>query len=597
MQIKVSDYIAKRLKEVYGTEQIFMVSGGGAMHLNNSFGKQLKYICNHHEQACAMGAEGFARVKQGLAVVNVTTGPGGLNCLNGVFGQWTDSVPVLYISGQVKTSTTISSCKKLKLRQLGDQEVDIISIVTPITKYAKMITEPKEIKYHLDKAIFEATTGRKAPVWLDIPMNVQCAIVEENELIDFIPPKELSKDYSKEIEDILQKLETSKRPVIVAGHGIRLSEQKEAFLELVEKLKIPILTTFNGIDVINDNNPYYMGRIGTIGQRAGNFILQNSDLILSLGTRNNIRQISYNWENYGKKAYKIVIDIDKAELEKPTARVDMGICANLKDFLPQLANKTCEAQPKLKWNEWCKARKNKYSFENTKEYQIIDENINPYYFTRKLTERLGKGDILVSANATPSICIFQTGKVNGERIIMNSGDASMGYALPTSIGARVQTMGKGNVVCFEGDGSIMMNLQELQTIKHNGLNIKIFVLKNNGYVSIQQTQKNFFAGEMTGSGASSGVSTPDFTEIGKGFGIKSVKIEKSSEIEERLDDIFNRDESIICEVVIKKEYSFSPKLSSRKLEDGTMISSTLEDMYPFLDREEFNKNMIYEEEI
>lgn len=271
-KIKLSDYIAKRLSEVYGVTNLFMVSGGGAMHLNDSFGKYILYICNHNEQACAIAAEGYARVNQELAVVNVTTGPGGLNCLNGVFGEWTDSVPVLYISGQVKFPTTIASCPQIPLRQLGDQEADIISVVKPLTKYAKMVTEPNEIKYHLDRAIFEATSGRKGPVWLDIPINVQAALIDENELKEFVPPQKPV--YDLKISQVVDKLKSAKRPLLIAGHGIRLAGMTDVFRELLEKLDVPFVTTFNGFDIISSEHKNFVGRIGTIGQRCGNFALQ-----------------------------------------------------------------------------------------------------------------------------------------------------------------------------------------------------------------------------------------------------------------------------------------------------------------------------------
>jgi len=615
MKIKLSDYIAKRLKEFYGVNHLFMVSGGGAMHLNDSLGRFIPYIANHHEQACAIAAEGYARANQTLAVVNVTTGPGGLNCLNGVFGQWTDSASVLYISGQVKFSTTMASCPEVQLRQLGDQEVDIISVVKPLVKYAKMISEPNEIKYHLDRAIYEATTGRFGPVWLDIPMNVQGAMIDEEDLIDFVPPEK--PNYDLKINEVIERLKAAKRPLIVAGHGIRLSGQEETFLKLLEKTQIPVVTTFNGVDAICEDHPCYIGRIGTIGQRAGNFALQNADLVICLGTRNNIRQASYNWENFAKNAFKIVVDIDSAELNKPTVVPDLKINADLKDFLPELTDLLMRHPEfisgsiqivndgkmlkrvqhdtgviNLSWLDWCKERKEKYSFENTDEYQQDGEMINPYYFIKLLTTELKKGDVLVSANATSSICIFQAGVVSGQRVLMNSGDASMGYALPASIGARLNSDGK--VVCVEGDGSIMMNLQELQTIKHNNLGIKIFVLNNDGYISMKQTQKNFFDGRMTAAGQDSGVSTPDFVEIGKAFGLKTVRIEKSSELNAKISEVLNFDGPVFCEVLIKTDYAFTPKLSARKLADGTMVSPSLEDMFPFLDREELEENMIYE---
>ena len=590
-KIKVSDYIAKRLKEIYNVKNVFMVSGGGAMHLNDSFGKYIPYICNHNEQASAIAAEGYAKASQKLAVVNVTTGPGGLNCLNGVFGQWTDSVPVLYISGQVKFSTTLASCPDIKLRQLGDQEADIISVVKPLTKYAKMVTEPKEIKYHLDKAIHEATTGRKGPVWLDIPMNVQGALVEEDELIDcdyscgISPTKNDCK-----IEEIISKLKNAKRPLIVAGHGIRLSGQKSNFIKLLDKFKIPVVTTFNGFDLIPDNHPCFIGRIGTIGQRCGNFALQNADIVMFLGTRNNIRQISYNWENFAKNAYKIIVDIDNAELQKPTVKPDMAINVDLEDFLPLLAESAGEIT-KPDWLDFCKKLKEKYSFENTAEYKHTDK-INAYGAVRRITELLPQGAACVLGNATAIIASMQTALIKeNQRYFSNSGDASMGYDVPAAIGACVAS-GNQSTFCITGDGSIMMNIQELQTIKHNNLPVKIFIINNDGYISIKQTQNNFFEGRNTGAGTNSGVSIPDFVKVGSAFGIESFRITRPDEIDGAINKMINSKTPLICEIMVNPDYIFSPKLSSKKLADGTMISPSLEDMYPFLPREEFEQNMI-----
>lgn len=595
-KIKLSDYIAKRLKE-HGVEHFFMVSGGGAMHLNDSLGRVIPYTANHHEQACAIAAEGYARVNQRLAVVNVTTGPGGLNCLNGVFGQWTDSVPVLYISGQVKYTTTMASCPNIPLRQLGDQEVDIISVVKPLTKYAQMVTEPNKIKYYLDKAVYEATTGRKGPVWLDIPINIQASIIEEDELEEFTPPQKI--EYELKIEEIVHRLKEAKKPLIIAGHGIRLAGQTDNFRKLVKNLSIPVVTTFNGFDVIQTENPDYIGRIGTVGQRAGNFALQNADLILCLGTRNNIRQVSYNWENYAKNACKIIVDIDRAELEKPTLKPDLAVNADLKDFIPALIQTVSQkpdcgfAQTFTPWMEFCRNLRDKYSFENHPEQTQDESVINPYHFTYELTKALKEDDIFVMANGSACVCPFQNAIVKeGQRYILNSGNASMGYALPASIGASYEANGR-NVICLEGDGSIMMNLQELQTIAYNKLPIKLFVINNNGYSSIRQTQRNFFEGHMTGSGVESGVSVPDFVKVGEAFGLKTKRITNPKNMANEIQEVLSMPGAVLCEVMVEREYSFLPKLSARKLDDGTMVSPSLEDMYPFLDRKEFEE-CIYE---
>lgn len=592
-KIKLSDYIAKRLKE-HGVEHFFMVSGGGAMHLNDSLGHSIPYTANHNEQASSISAEGYARVNQRLAVVNVTTGPGGLNCLNGVFGQWTDSVPVLYISGQVKRRTMLSYCSHLPLRQLGDQEVDIISVVKPLTKYAVTVDEPNEIKYHLDRAIYEATTGRFGPVWINVPIDIQASMIDEDELKEWIPQEASLNVFPETLAaQIFEKLKSAKRPLIISGYGVRLSNQTEVFSQLINKLKIPVVTTFNGFDIIQTDNPYYIGRIGTVGQRAGNFALQNADLVICLGTRNNIRQVSYNWENFAKNAYKIVVDIDKAELDKPLVIPDLKISADLKDFFNYFAHNLPEELPDLsKWLEFCTGIKNRYSFENHPEQEQGFDKINPYHFTHTLTKCMKENDIYIMANGSACVCTFQNAIVKkGQRYILNSGNASMGYGLPAAVGACYEANGR-NVICLEGDGSIMMNLQELQTVVHNKLPIKLFIINNNGYSSIRQTQRNFFNGRMTGSGVDSGVSVPDFTALGNAFGLMTKRIDSPNSMENDIKEVLNTQGTVLCEVMTETEYAFLPKLSSKKLPDGTMISPALEDMYPFLDREEFNKNVL-----
>lgn len=592
--IKLSDFVVKRL-EHHGVRDVFLISGGGAMHLNDSFGKSKKitYYCNHNEQASAIAAEGYARYAQKLAVVNVTTGPGGLNCLNGVFGQWTDSVPVLYISGQVKFETTIASCRDISLRQLGDQEVDIVSIVKPLTKYAVTVTDPYTIKYHLDRAVWLAQNGRKGPVWIDVPINVQGALIDEKKLKKYDPKEDALKlpAYSKAVAMTISKLKNAKRPLIIAGHGITLSKSKDLFAKLLKKINIPVVTTFNGIDILEDSSKNFAGRIGTVGQRAGNFTLQNADIILFLGTRNNIRQISYNWENFAKNAFKIIIDIDKAELCKRTIKPDLAINAELFDFLNILYLKA----PKIEKKEWLMHTQNmkkRYSFYKTEAYQQKGKSINPYYFVRKLSENIKKNSTLIAANGSACVCMFQAGEIKkGRRVFWNSGDASMGYDLPASIGACIAS-GKKDTICLAGDGSIMMNLQELQTIKHYNLPVKIFILNNDGYVSIRQTQSNFFKGCLTGSCPKSGVTMPDFAAVAKSFGLKSMTVKSPEKLEKSIKAALNSKGPVIVNVIVDRNYIFSPKLSARKLDDGTMISPSLEDMFPFLDRKEFMENII-----
>lgn len=586
--IKVTDYIAHRLKEVYGVRHIFMVSGGGAMHINDSFGQVFDYICNHNEQASGICGEGYARVSQKLSVVSVTTGPGGLNAMNGLFGCWTDSVPVLFISGQVKFSTTVACCREIPLRQLGDQEVDIISVVRPLTKYCAMIHDVRLVKYHVDRAVYEATHGRFGPVWLDVPMNIQGALMDKNDQVEFVPPAESV--WNCRIPEVLKKLRQAQRPLIVAGHGIRLSGASAEFAAFLEKFRAPVVTTFNGFDQMEDEHPLYAGRIGTVGQRAGNFALQNADCVLFLGTRNNIRQASYNWENFASRACKIVVDVDAAELCKPTVRPDLPVLADVKTFLAEL---TAALEPASydSWVEWCRVRRARYDADNTPEYRHT-EKINVYSFVRQLTRQMKSDDVLVAGNGSACVCLFQCGVVKkGQRQFFNSGDASMGYDLPAAIGAAVSSGRR--TICLTGDGSIMMNLQELETIRLHRLPIKIFVINNDGYVSIKQTQNNFFAGRNCGAGRSSGVSIPDFVRVAEAFGIRAVKLSEPSCIEKTVEEVLASDGPVLCEVVVNPNYIFLPKLSSRKLDDGTMVSPSLEDMFPFLDRQEFEENMIW----
>lgn len=584
--IKVSDYIAKYLKK-YGIKDMFIISGGGAMHLNDSFGKSgIKYYCGHNEQASAIEAEGYARLNQDLALVNVTTGPGGLNCLNGVFGQWTDSVPVLYISGQVKFTTCKASCPEIPLRQLGDQEADIVSVVKPLTKYAFTVTDPYTIKYHLEKALFLAREGRPGPVWLDIPINIQAAQIDEKKLKGFKAPAKPK--YNLKIEQVLKTLKEAKRPLIVAGHGIRLAKAEKDFYALAQKLNIPVVTTFNGFDMIANSSPLFAGRIGTVGQRAGNFALQNADCILFLGTRNNIRQISYNWENFAKRAKKIIVDIDAAELKKPTVKPDIAVNADLKDFLPALAKKAKKLNSG-NWLKWCRERVKKYT--PLREFKINPkEEPNPYHFTQLLTELSGKTPVIAS-NATACLALFQAGTAKeGKRMFLNSGDASMGYGLPAAIGACAANGGK-DVICLEGDGSFMMNIQELQTVKTNKLPVKIFLFNNNGYISIKQTQNNFFK-RFTACGTSSGVEMPDFMKVAQAFGIKAVRINNAKNLAADIKKVLKIKGPVLCEVMLKEDYIFTPKLSSKILPDGSMVSPALEDMFPFLPEEELKENII-----
>lgn len=596
--IKVSDYIVKRLEE-YGVEHIFMIPGGGAMHLNDSVGKSRKisYICNHHEQASAMGAEGYARTSGKLGVVVVTSGPGGTNTITGVTGQWVDSVPVLYISGQIKQETSIECCKEIGLRQLGDQEINIVDIVKPITKFAAIIDDPKKVKRMIDKAIYIATHGRSGPVWLDVPLNIQGALLDEDSLIEYDESEDRievdQEEFCKNVSHTVELLKKAERPVIVAGNGIRVSGAQDSFLKLVEKLRIPVVTTFNGFDLIPSDHPLFVGRIGTVGTRSGNFAIQNSDLVLFIGTRNNIRQISYNWQSFARYAKKVVVDIDQAELKKPTLCPDVAINADAGVFLEELDSKI-GSEPVNRWQnwiEWGKERQRRYPVV-IQEYRELKEFVSPYCFIETLTECLKEDSTVVSANGTACVALFQASVVKkNQRMYMNSGCATMGYDLPTAIGACF-AKGKKDVICLAGDGSLQMNIQELQTIVYHNLPIKLFVLNNNGYISMRQTQESFFEKRYVACDKDSGVSFPDIVKIASAYGLPVKVIDNQERLEEKIQDILDISGPVVCEVKLLQDYKFLPKLSSERLPDGRMISKPLEDLYPFLEREEFKNNMI-----
>lgn len=594
--MKLSDYVAQKMVE-HGVKHVFMVTGGGAMHLNHSFGThaQLECIFNHHEQACAIGAEAYYRLTNTLPVVNVTSGPGGTNAITGVYGAFVDSIAMLVISGQVKWETTVRSTG-LRLRQYGDQELDIEELVRPVTKYCQMVTDPQTIRYHLEKALYLAQTGRPGPCWLDIPLNVQGAQIDPQTLPGF-DPNELYEPWKKTnlqeaCENILSKVRLAKRPVIFVGSGIRLSGEHRSFLRLVEKLQIPVVTGWNAHDVIWNQHPNYAGRPGTIGDRAGNFVAQNADLLLILGSRLNIRQVSYNWQSFAREAYKIWVDIDELELQKPSVKADMPIHANLRDLLPLLAKHpyagpTPEHQS---WMAWGKERMRRFPIV-LPEYRD-NARVNPYCFMEELFEQLRENQIIVTGNGSACVIGFQAANLKpGQRLWTNSGCATMGYDLPAAIGAHKASGGQP-IICLAGDGSIMMNLQELQTIAGNALPIKIFILNNSGYVSIFQTHRNFFNGVEVGGGPKSGVTFPNFGKLAAAFDLPYRKITQHAQLSEQIEATLKEVGPCICEIMLDENVAFAPKLGAKQHPDGRITSPPLEDLSPFLPREVLRDNMI-----
>lgn len=596
-RIRVADYIADMLVKA-GVSQSFSVTGGGAMHLNDALGKKqgLNTVYNHHEQACAIAAEGYTRISGKLCAVCVTTGPGGTNAITGALGAWLDSIPMFIVSGQVRYDTTARSTG-LPLRAVGDQEFDITKAVSALTKYAVMVIDPKTIRYHMERALFLCQHGRPGPVWLDIPLNVQSALIDPDELTGYDPaedarqiPPPASQDT---IAHIIEKLESSKRPVLYLGSAIPQNGLVEQVQTLASLLMIPVVTAWNAIDAIETDNPYYIGRPGNFGDRPGNFCVENSDLILSLGCRMSIRQVGFNYQAWARKAYKIIVDIDPVELQKPTLNPDYPVFGDVNDIVPKLVDALHNHSigNKVDWLSWCQERKARYPVVLC-EYWNRERLVNPYCYTDLLTRLLPEGSKVIAGNGTSCVVTSHCAIVKkGTRIVINSGAASMGYDLPAAIGGCIAN-NRQDTVCLSGDGSIQMNLQELQTIAHHHLPIKIFVVNNNGYHSIRQTQSNYFGEPLVGVDANSGISFPDLSKIAYAYGINYRRLDNHADMEGILKEVIEMKSPVIVDVVVDITQPFAPKSSAKKLPDGTMVSPPLEELWPFLSDEEMAENMI-----
>lgn len=597
--MRVADYIFKTLAD-HGARDVFLVTGGGAMHLNDALGREtrLRYICNHHEQASAMAAEGYARITGTFGVACVTSGPGGINAINGVFGAYTDSIPMVIVSGQMKRETLLLTHGLTgRLRQLGDQEVDIVHMVEGVTKYAVCVTEPESIRYHLERAIFLCRSGRPGPVWLDIPVDVQAAIVDPMAMIGYDSSEDkIASDHQRlqsQVKEVAERLRAASRPVLLGGTGVRLAGAIPEFIELAERLQVPVTTAWTH-DLIPSDHPLFCGRQGTIGNRAGNFVVQNADLVLILGARLCIRQISYNWQSFARHAYTIQVDVDAEELCKPTFNADLPVHADVREFLQMLmAELSLQVSPtegQVKWRDW--AVKRRRLLPNVLPHQRLAPpgTINQYHFVELLFAASGEGDIFACGDATACITPFQAGELKlGQRLFSNSGSASMGYDLPAAIGAAVAAPEK-RVICLAGDGSVQMNIQELATVAHHKLEMKIFILNNDGYLSIRSTQANFFK-LLVGEGPQSGVTFPNYVALAQAYGVKAGLLDTTAP-EQHLAEILARPGPEVIVVELDRNQGFEPKLSSKRLPDGRMVTAPLEDMAPFLERDEFARHMI-----
>lgn len=603
MQTKVSGYIADFFAE-NGIKTIFTVVGGGAMHMNDSFGHHPKLHCvyNHHEQASAMAAEAYFRINNVMAGLCVTSGPGAINALNGVAGAFQDSIPMIVVSGQTKTSLMTRN-SGLELRTLGNQEFDIMSALGKMTKYSETVMRPEDIRYCLEKAFFLALNGRPGPCWLEIPVDIQGAVIDTETVRGYNPNLEntgavLDSDdeIRSKIELICDKLRNAKRPVLYAGNGVRISGGKDILCRLAEKFRLPVVTCWDSIDLIESDNPFYVGRAGIMGDRPGNFAVQNSDLLIAIGNRLNIYQVGYQPDTWAREAFVVDVDIDELELKKPTIRVDLPVCCDAAEFLSLLLSKLEEGETDDRrmedWISRCRIWKEKYPVVQKKHYEQ-ESPVNVYAFIDSFSRALPEGMITVVANGSASVVGSASYYIKrNQRFIMNCGMSSMGYDLPAAVGACVGSDNK-SVMCIAGDGSIMMNIQELQTIVTNNLPVKIILINNQGYQQIRLTQTNLFEKNFVGIGPDSNdLGFPDFGKVAVAFGLPYRKCESKTDIDDAIRWVINEPGYCLLEVCCSTAQIFEPKSTTKRLEDGSLYSPPLEDLAPFLPRDELRENMV-----
>ncbi|HOW58289.1 MAG TPA: thiamine pyrophosphate-binding protein [Candidatus Omnitrophota bacterium] len=594
--IKLSDYVFQFVARL-GVQHVFLLPGGGCMHLVDSLGSQksLEYVSCLHEQAAVIAAEAYAQYTHNIGVALVTTGPGGTNAITGVAGAWIDSTPLLVLSGQVKRSDMIGSSG---LRQLGIQETDIVSMVKSITKYAVTVTNPSRIKYHLEEAVYRAKTGRPGPVWIDIPLDVQGAMIEEKKLEGFIPPaafvQEHHPDLASLVDQTIALLNNAERPVILAGNGIRLAGGLEAFLDLIEFLHIPVLTTWKAIDFLPEDHKFFFGRPGSIGQRGANFIQQNSDLLLVLGARLDLAQVGYEHQNFCRAAQKIIVDMDEAEIKKLKMNIELPVCASAKDFLQEFFQQKAKVKFKERstWLTRCRDWKEKYPVI-LPQYWDKKEDVNTYVLVDVLSELLTGNDLCVpGSSGSCSEITMQAFRVKkGQRLLNSPGLGAMGFGLPAAIGACLAS-GRKRTISIIGDGGLQHNIQELETLTRLKLPLKLFILNNNGYASIRNTQNTHFQGRLVSCDPSSGLSLPDTAAIASAYGLKYKKISNHQNIRENIAEVLAGEGPMVCEVMTDPGLVTAPRLSSEIMPNGSIVSKPLEDLWPFLDRKEFYENMI-----
>ena len=592
--MKLSDYVIKRVANE-GVRHIFLLSGGGCMHLIDSVGncKEIEYICNLHEQACAIGADSYGQYTNNLGVALVTTGPGGTNAATGVAAAWLESTPSLFISGQVKRADIVGD---RGMRQMGFQEINIVKIMEPITKYAVTIMDPNSIRYHLDKAIYLARSGRPGPVWLDIPLDVQAAQIDENSLEGYVPPVEAKQPdtLSAKVRQVIDLLNRSERPILLAGNGIRLAKALPEFNQLARALNIPVLTTWKAIDMFADDDPLFIGRPGAIGQRGANFAQQNSDLFISLGARLDQGQTAYNHQNFARAAKKVIVDIDDAEIRKLDMNIDVSITGDVGNFIQEFLRQINRVQKveRSAWWRQCHEWKSRYPVI-LPDYYNSKNGVNTYALIDVLSEQMTADDLLIpGVSGQCSEITMQAFKVKaGQRIYSSHGLGAMGFGIPASLAGCIASGGK-RTVCIDGDGGFHMNTQELETVHRLNLPIKYFVLNNQGYGSIRTSQRNYFNSHFVASSFDSGLSLPDTLKVAAAYGIATLEIRESGELHKKVRQALETPGPVVCDVITPFDQPTQPRVSSRQMENGQMVSMPMEDLFPFLDRDEFKKNMI-----
>jgi acetolactate synthase-1/2/3 large subunit len=601
--MKLSDY-AVRFVADQGVKHVFLVTGGGAMHLNQSLGSQttIEPVCNSHEQASAMCAESYAKATNHLGVCMVTTGPGGTNAVTGVAGAWLDSTPTLFLSGQVKRPDRMfdKDGRPLGMRQLGVQEVDIVSIVKPITKYAVTVLDPNEIRYHLEKAVYLAFHGRPGPVWIDIPLDVQASPIEAPSALRGFEPAELAPptdvSLKQEVRTLLQKLNQAERPLLFAGNGIRLAHAEKEFERLRTLLGIPTVATWCAADLVPSTDPLYVGRPGSVAARGANFALQNSDFLLALGVRLDFAITGYAPQNLARGAHKAVVDIDAAELRKLHPHVQQPIQSDAKKFLTELLNQrdSIRLSDHSAWDARCADWKTRYPVV-TEEHRKPEGPVSVFHLAEVIGTEVKPADRLVVGSSGSAIEIYLLAfpTLHSQRLFHTAGLGAMGYGVPMAIGVAMANPGR-EVVAVDGDGGFMFNIQELETIRRLQLPIKFFVMNNDGYSSIRASQRAYFGEANLGCDKSNGLTVPSLTQVATAFGLSATVIKNQQNLRAEVRRVLDLKGPVVCDVNVLPDELRAPRLQSYQKPDGSFVSKPLEDLFPFLPRREFLANMIVE---